>query len=136
MADLSITAANVKAGANATTADGIAGATITAGQAVYPDPVSGKLLLAQTDTAGSSNVAGIALHGASDDQPIKYQTAGNIDLGVTLSVGETYVLSETAGGIQPVTIDLGVGEYVTVIGIGEIANRLILSLRVTGAANA
>lgn len=37
MADLTITAANVTAGALATTVTGTAGATITAGQLVYLD---------------------------------------------------------------------------------------------------
>ena len=80
MADISITAANVVAGANARTLDGIAGATITAGQLVYRDSVTGKYLLSDADSAtvAARSVDGIALNSASLNQPLGVQIDGEI----------------------------------------------------------
>ena len=136
MADLAVTAANVVAGTNSTKELGIAAETITAGQTVYRDVRTGKWRLADSATAGSAEVVGIALASASLDQPLQILLDGDLDIGATIVVGETYVLSETAGGIQPVTVDLGAGEYVTVIGHGERADNLQVSLVISGAAHA
>ena len=51
MADLTLTAASVLAGSNATTRLGTAGATITAGQVVYFDDTTNTFKLADTDSA-------------------------------------------------------------------------------------
>lgn len=135
MADLSITPANVAPQANATKDRGTAGATITAGQVVAYDPQVGKLKLADSNSEQNSlrRPRGIALHGASDGQPLEYQTGGDLNLGATLVVGTTYLLSETPGGIQPTT-DLATGEYVTVLGTAKTAALLQMGLNVTGVA--
>lgn len=113
MADLSITAANVEAQGGAKTARKLAGATITAGQVVTINS-SERAVLASDATAALARVAGIALHGASADQPLEYQTSGRIDLGATLAVGKHYVLS-TSGGIAPVD-DVAGSEFASYIG--------------------
>jgi hypothetical protein len=51
MAALTITAASVLAGSNASTENGTAGATITAGQVVYLDEATGKYGLADCNSA-------------------------------------------------------------------------------------
>jgi hypothetical protein len=103
MTDISITAANVIPGAGATTRDGTAGATITAGQVVAFDPSTRKYVLCDTDhaTAALRIAKGIALNGASNGQPIKVQTEGPITVGGTMTAGVAYYASNAAGGISP-----------------------------------
>lgn len=131
--DVTVTAANVVSGTGATFADGTAGATITAGQVVYRDASDANAFkLADCDAAvGLANAVGIALHGASDGQPLKVQTAGNINVGGTLTVGGIYVLSGTAGGIAPVA-DLAQNDHVTVLGVATTASNLVLKINVSG----
>lgn len=135
MVDLVITAANVVAVTSAKKVQGIAGATITAGQSVYRDPTSRKFLLADADspTAAARTPAGIALHAASLDQPLAIITEGDINLGATLTVGATYYLSGTAGGIAPAA-DVSTGEFVTVLGVASAANNLKMKMIVSGSA--
>jgi hypothetical protein len=135
MADLVITAANVVAGAGAKTLHGIAGATVTAGQVVYRDPTTRKFLLADADsgTAAAREPAGIALNGASLNQPLTIITEGDINLGATLTVGATYYLSGTAGGIAPAA-DVSTGEFVTVLGVASATNNLDMKMIVSGVA--
>lgn len=130
MADLSITAANVAGTAGEWTQEQVtAGATITAGQAVYLDSSASNVAkLAQSDgTAAEATVRGIAMCGGASGQPIIIAKSGDIDLGATLTVGETYVLSETAGGIAPIG-DLTTGDYVSHIGVATAADNLKISI--------
>ena len=130
MADLSITAANVTAADGAVVKYiGVAGATITAGQACYIDTANSNVIkLAQSDgTVLESTIKGVALHGASATQPITLASSGNMNLGATLVVGETYVLSQAAGGIAPVG-DLVTGDMVSHLGIATTASNLKMSI--------
>lgn len=132
MADITITAANVLAGTGARIEEGTAGATITAGMPVYLDSSDNKLKAADAnDTAAKAAAVGIALNGASNNQPLKYQVAGPITIGGTVAVGTIYCVSENAGGIAPHT-DLGAGEFVTVLGIGISATQIRLAINVSG----
>lgn len=121
MADLSVTAASVLKGSGAMVGAGIAGATITAGQALYIDTADGnKLKLADSDgTSPANSVAGIALHGASAGQPIQYATEdASFTPGCTLSVGGGSVyLSDTPGGITQTIGDLESGDKVISLGV-------------------
>ena len=132
MTDLTITAADVLAQGGANIADGVAAATITAGQALVKDS-SGQLILASDASAVLAAVVGVALHAALTGQPIKYQTSGRVDLGATLAIGKHYVLS-TAGAIAPVD-DIAGGEFASYIGWAEDAQYLRLGfLPATAAA--
>jgi hypothetical protein len=78
---------------------------------------SNTLKLADSDsaTAGVRNCVGIALNGASSGQPVEYVIEDPaFTPGGTLVVGEIYVLSDTAGGIMPIS-DLEAGDYPTVL---------------------
>lgn len=116
---------------------GTAGATITAGMPVYRDADDGRALKAcQGDAAGTANCDGIALNGAADGQPLAYQTTGPINLGATLTVGETYVVSDaTAGKIRPIG-DLGTGDYVTIVGVATTTSNLALDIENSATAKA
>jgi len=119
MADLAITAANVKASANSTTNSGIAGEAITAGQPVYSDASDEKKLkLADSNDLDLTNVIGIALNDAAADQPVNYvRKDPSLTIGATVAIGEVYVLSSTAGGVAPVA-DLSAGQEAVIMGVG------------------
>ena len=130
--DLSITPASVTT-TSTSFKDITAGATITAGQAIYQDSTDnekGKLADAN-DTSAKAVVVGIALHGAASGQPLRIQTGGNITIGATVTVGKVYVLSETAGGIKPID-DIDMSDYVTVIGVGTTSAIIKMNITVSG----
>ena len=103
-ADLSVTAANVVPGSNAVIVNGTAGATITAGQALYFDVTTSTYKLSQNNsgTAAVRHIDGIALNSASANQPVGVQTAGSVTTGATMTAGTTYYLSANAGNIAPI----------------------------------
>ena len=135
MADLSVTATQILAGADADFFDGTAGATITAGQVVYLDSIDALLKLADSDASlAKANCKGLALHGASSGQPLRIQTGGTITLGAGAApvVGKVYKLSIIPGGISPIEdMDAG-GMYDSNIGVGGALNTVKLSLFASG----
>ncbi len=135
MADLSITASQVVAGTNADFYDGTAGVTVLAGQVVYQDSIDNLLKLADADgSLAKANAKGIALHGASANQPLRIQTAGTITLGAAAApvVGKVYKLSITAGGITPIEDTDAGGQYDTNIGVGAAVNTIKLDIFASG----
>lgn len=133
MADLTITAASVVAGAGATTRSGTAGATITAGQVVYLDSATGTYKLADADGAAAlRSPAGIALHASLSGQPLKILTEGPITIGATVVAGVAYYLSPNAGGICPVA-DLLAGDYPTILGIATTTAIIDVKIHESGA---
>lgn len=137
MTDIVITAANVLPGSDAKKKTGTAGATITAGQTVYLDSSDNKYKLFDADsaTAAARTLAGVALNGASNGQPLTVQYEGNITIGGTVVAGVTYVGSDTPGGIMP-TADVETGDYVTVLGIGINTTQIRMKLIASGVAAA
>lgn len=125
MADLSPVAANVLGSSDQRVDKSyLAGATMTAGQAVYLDTTQTppRWELAQCDgsalEAGSAGV-GVAQHGASNGQPLAVQVGGEIDLGLTATEAVVYVISNTAGNIMPVTDLVTATWYCTILGVGN-----------------
>lgn len=136
MSDITITAASVsKQGTTAAVETGTAGASITAGQAVYKDATDNKFKLADSNsaTAAAREFYGIALHASADGQPLSVMTSGDINIGATVAVGTIYVLSGTAGGIAPAA-DLASGMYTSVIGVAITTGRIRLGKLVSGVA--
>ena len=135
MTDISITAANVVAGADASRESGTAGEAITAGQAVYLDATSKKYKLADSNssTAAARQPRGIALNGAALNQPLTIQRSGDITIGATLTPGAAYYLSDTPGGICPLA-DVGDGEYLCLLGLAKSASVLGLDIQYSGVA--
>ena len=94
MADLSITAAQVLPDPSGDVYNGIAGATITAGQSVYLDATTTTVKLADADASAAAAAAiGIALHAATSGQPIRVQRSGTPTLGAGAApaVGTVYL---------------------------------------------
>jgi hypothetical protein len=135
MTDISITAANVVAGTGSTIEAGTAGATITAGQVVYRDDADGKYKLADCDsaTAAVRSPRGIALHGASNGQPLSILREGDITIGGTMTAGVAYYLSPTPGGIAPVA-DVLSGDHTVIIGLAESTSVLNVKFHESGTA--
>jgi hypothetical protein len=128
MADYTVTAASVLASSTATKRDGVAGATITAGQALYLDSSDQTLKLADSNsgTAAARTVVGISLNGGATGQPIKYCTADSgFAPGFSIPAGSVVILSDTPGGLRPVA-DAVSGDFVTVIGLGIGSNTMAL----------
>jgi hypothetical protein len=135
MADLTVTAANV-VNTSAVTTQGVAGGTITAGQAVYKRASDGKWLAAQCDgtaeEAGSVDV-GIALHAALANQPVVVALDGAINIGATTSKATLYVVGAAAGGVAPIA-DLTSGQRITHLGYATATDgTLVIHRRATGA---
>lgn len=133
---LSITPANVVPGANADYYKGLAGDTITAGMAVYLDPVDNRLK--PTDANSSqveATVKGIALHAASAGQPLKLQTGGDLTIGASLTKGKIYILD--AAGSGAIIIADGTnpasGWYCSLVGVAISTTVLRLVLFNSGA---
>lgn len=131
MADISVTAASVKKNSKTIIGSGTAGETVTAGQAVYKN-ADGKLYLADADLSKAAAAAvGVALHGASADQPLEYVEGGEYEAGGTTAVGTIYVASGTAGGIQTAG-DLASNDWTTVIGVGGASNTIKVNIFASG----
>lgn len=135
MADLSITAASVVAGSDATTDRGFFGETVTAGQAVYKEAATNYWKKADSDSATAEVRASnaIALNGGAVGQPVVVQKGGKITIGATLTPGLAYYLSKTPGGICPVA-DIASGGYAEIIGIATSATELALDFKSSGVA--
>jgi hypothetical protein len=137
MADLTVTAANIIPATGAVILSGIAGGTITAGQAIYEDGAAGSVLkAAQGTTLAASRVVGIALNGGAIGQRIAYIQSGNLAVGTILTVGQTYVTSAAvAGSIAPLA-DLTTGHFPAILGIATTTSNLKVSLVIGGVAKA
>lgn len=135
MADLTITAASVISGNGAHVEHGKAGYAATAGQAVYLDTADNRYKLSDSNsaTAAVRKVDGITLNAAALNQQLAVHTRGPITIGATLTPGQTYALSETPGGIQPVA-DLAAGEYPTILGMATSASVLEVKIQSAGVA--
>ena len=138
MADLSQTAANVGLTNDAGSqidASKVYGEAVTQGNAVYLKTSDNKYWKADADAAATASADGIALTPGAADEYGVVCTEGYVDLGATLTVGETYVVSTTAGGIAPIA-DLGSGDYTTILGVATAADTLELNIYVSGVAKA
>lgn len=130
MADLSITASQVVQ--SSTTSDiehGTAGEAITVGQSVYKKASDGKIYKADADNSSATAAAiGIAVSGAdAASQSVSWQKTGTITIGAAAAItaGATYYVSDTAGGIKP-EADLTTGDYVTMLGVGNGSNGIVM----------
>lgn len=128
MADLTQTPANVAPIGEPTIKGGTAGGTITAGDAIYPDDSDqGKMKPASSATAAQARAGGIALNGASNNQPVDWVSGGKVNPGATVAVGTIYVVSDNAGKIKPAG-DLGSDEFVTVLGVGTATDEITVGV--------
>lgn len=134
MADLTQTAANVAINTDSTDVSVVqAGESVTQGMPVYLKASDGKYYQCDADASeDTAEAKGIALTPASaDGYFVMAGPDGGVNLGATLTVGETYVISATKGAIAPVG-DLITGDYVTQLGIATTASNLKLNINISG----
>lgn len=143
MADITtVNAAGVKPTSNTVIVWGTAGATITAGQPVYADPADSYKLkpAASTNQTQAKNVVGIALNGASADQPVAYASSGDVTFAFTsgsFTAATVYVLGNGTGLISP-SADLDSStntRYGTVLGIAASTTNLRLGINISDVLN-
>lgn len=133
MADITWTAANVIAPNPVQLRRKFAGQAIVAGQPVRDDPSdSTKILLSQATSVASAKCVGIAANSAEQYQPCIYFRDQEIAFGTAVfSMGETYVVSATEGGIAPES-DLISGNSSTTIGIAISTTTLDCQIQESG----
>jgi len=107
------------------------GATITAGQAIVKSGT--KYVLADANASAVLSAAeGIAMTPGVDNGYGIMAYAGPVILvGTTMTVGETYLVSDTPGGIMP-NADRSTGDFVTRLGTASTAAQLDLAVQSTG----
>jgi hypothetical protein len=129
--DISITSSAVVANSNATRDIGTAGETIVAGKAIFLDAATSKWMLSDNNGTGTRQVHGIALNGASLNQPVSMIKSGDLTVGSVLTAGTDYWLSATAGGICP-RADLATGMDTIQIGVAKSATVLAIDIQDPG----
>lgn len=138
MAAIVITAANVIAADGAVSSQQyIAGATIAAGQWVYVDTANSNVLkLAQADgTVLEATVKGMALNGGVTGQPIDVAVSGDVAVGSVLTTAGVYIISATAGSMDPVA-DLGSSSYLSIVGYATSATNFHFHIANSGVEKA
>jgi hypothetical protein len=136
MADLSITAANVGVTSNTVFELVQVGESVTQGQPAYKKALDGLYYKADANASSATAAAlGVFLSPASTNGYALIAKSGSILAGATLTVGETYVVSATAGGIAPLA-DVTTGWYVTILGVASSATTLALDIVRSGTARA
>lgn len=137
MANLTQTAANVKiGGANTVITKVQYGENITQGQLLYKKSADGKYYKADANVSAEAAAAsGIAMTPGATDGYGVMASSGLVDLGATLTLGETYYVSDTAGAIMPAA-DVSTGEYVTQLGIATTTALLQLTILASGVQRA
>jgi hypothetical protein len=107
------------------------GATIAAGQPIVKSGTT--YVLADANASAALAAAeGIAITpGVSGGYGLMATGGGIILVGTTMTVGETYLVSDTAGGIMP-NADRSTGDYVTRLGTASTSTQLDLSIQATG----
>ena len=134
MANLTQTPANVGVGDQRSRLDPvIAGETITQGMPVYES--AGKWYQADANVLAASQATAIAMSAAAaDNDPLIVAKGAGclVNLGATLTVGETYVVSRTKGAICPIG-DLVSGDYPCIIGTAQTTKYLQTIYAYSGA---
>lgn len=133
MADLSITAASVGIAALGTQYTTVqVGEAVTQGQPGYPSTADN--LYYQTDanlSAAAAAATGVFLTAAATSGYAIFAQRGSYIPGATLTVGQTYCVSRTKGGICPIA-DLTTGDYVTILGVATTTTALTLAINASG----
>lgn len=134
MADISITAGNVKVtDQSATLVKPIRyGATVLGGQPLIRNS-DNSYSPADSDTGGASAAAAvcIALTPGAIGEDGYGVFSGPMVVGGTLTAGTEYYVSNNAGGICPRT-DLGTADYVTRLGIASTTSILLVNIHASG----
>ena len=137
MSDIAITPADVIASAAVNIGRGTAGATITAGMALYADSTSNNSLkpAIATTAVAAAVVVGFALHASLTGQPIAYAISDPaFQFGGAATAGDViYLGADNAGLVTQTFGDLVSGNASVVLGIcnhGGAAGTATLNLAI------
>lgn len=137
MAALTQTPANVAIGSAGTRTRPVqAGEAITQGMPVYLNTSDSKYYRADANlSVAAANAVGIALTPAATDGYFIMQEGAGwlVNLGATLTVGETYCVGPTAGQIVPIG-DLTSGHFPCILGTATTTALLQTLYSFTGVA--
>jgi hypothetical protein len=135
MATVTIPAASVLKGSSGQSLQGIAGETIDQGETVYRNATDQKFYLADGDDTDKKTVAGVALVGVAEGQPITVDFEDpDLVIGAHgLPVGTVIIQSATAGKMCPVA-DLAAGNFTTVLGVIKTSTTMSLRIVTAGVA--
>jgi hypothetical protein len=131
MADLTVTPVNVKITSNTATKRVQFGEAVDQGEYVYLKTSDQKYWLAVNSAEATADGAGVALTPNIADGYGLIATAGDVDMGATVTVAEVYTVSSTAGKVHPKS-DLATGEWFHEVGIGKTAALLTLTRKSPG----
>jgi len=136
MATITLTAANVRVGASATSNVGVAGETITPGDFLYLKAGDGKYWKAVNTSQAEADVVGVALTNAVADGNVAFLNIVDkvtyLDHSTAIWIqGDTYVIGDTAGTCMDAA-DIGASDYVTVAGVAASTTSLLLFKGTTG----
>lgn len=136
MADIAITAANVKKGTDAVIQRVTYGATVTQGMVLYELSTDNEWYPVDADDAITAGTPlGIALTAGGNGQPGIIQTAGSITVGGTLVAGSAYYCSATTAGSFAADLPVA-GDYSTLVGIAKTTAIMVLALTAQGTVTA
>jgi hypothetical protein len=136
MADLTQATANVKLKSVARVTAVIAGEAVVEGEPVYLATDNKWYRCDANDGAIKARCGGIVLTpSATNGQFVIALPGADIDLGATLAVGETYVVSVNVGKIAPIG-DLASASWVTTLGVATTTSTLRFDPVVSGVQKA
>lgn len=136
MANLTITAANVGVGSSVRVRTVQVGEAVSHAQPLYLNAADNKYYRADANASlAVAAASAISLSSASTDGYVVIVETENalVNLGSTLVVGETYVVSATAGAICPIG-DLTTGAYPCILGVATTSTLLKLNIFASGVA--
>jgi len=136
MATITLTAANVRVGANSTSSVGVAGESLTPGDFLYLKAGDGKYWKAVNTTEAEADIVAVALTYAAADGNVSFINIVNqvayLDHSTAVwTQGYTYVVGDTAGTLMD-SADIGASDYVTVGGVAASTTSLLLFRGTTG----
>lgn len=135
MTTLTITDANVGVYENTITERIQIGEAAGRGVPMYFDRTQNLWFKADADASGKDGVKCITVTSGAINEWVEAAFGGDIDLGATLTVGETYVLSSDVGLIEPIG-DLSGSDKVTILGTASAADKLQMNIVATGITKA
>ncbi len=136
MTAITQTPANVGIGSASTRTRTVqVGAAVTQGMPVYLHTDSKYYKADANASSAAANAVGIAMTPAATDGYILMQegAGGSVNLGATLTVGETYCVGATAGEIVPIG-DLASGHYPCILGTATTTALIQTLYSFTGVA--
>lgn len=137
MADVSKTPANLRVVSDVQGRRVLFGESVSPGDTIYLKTSDRKYYKAINTSLENSTCKGIAIgYGGADTYGYIVSEPGSVvNVGATLTQGTIYVVSSTAGGMAP-EADIGSGEYVTILGVGDSSGQLQLNIVATGLTHA